>query len=648
MKIIKLLLDSVALCFISILILTFSLKEADASFPKASFVIHVTGWDRQHSKQDVYNTIDAIAKKEKIQIYKSIVQIKTDSHKMVYSFNSKDKKVKNYQMIKYDELLTKDIRGNYFIVGKDFDANDINQQLQHIGIDSELYSINKLIIFLSIINDKGLIFPIISLLFIYLFYYFYNINMHFKSFAIKKLHGYSFLKIIFEDSKRIILYYCALSTIYSLILFIILLNLNLLDNLWIFTIRFIMAMLCFYCLLFLIRLISYLLYIRLNISQTLKGKKPYNLISTITMFCKICIIYILTLLIVHNIGIFNSLKQIKETEPYWSKLDDYYCLELAPFKYNEAEVADIAKKLHHMINITEKDSLSLLIKTNNLYHPKPTNFTPDNGNVIFINENFIHLYKDILQVHFINQTEPNTIEVLLPPNANHTKKDIQNEFKSWVKFQQNFPNQNKEVKFLSSTENYKMYTFDTRSELKNTFTYNPAIALVNTDDLGDNFYYASVSQGSYLFKDYKKINNYLTQYHLNHIVSGVTNYKSIIWNEIKELNLSYFIVSCSIILSSITLLLITIFDIQQYFDKNQKMLLIRKIHGFGLLKNHYQYFLFSNLIIVSVGACAWLTIKHHLVPSLFLFLLCLQILLQSLYIKKLENTHFIKIKELSS
>lgn len=646
MKIFKLLLDIVTLCLIAALIMIFSLKEAEESFPNSNYVLHITSWDRQFTKDEVYKKIESVAKKEHIKIYKSIPPSHHTNNKEVYSFSKTNENIPNYRLVKYSEILSKDIRGNYFIIGNNFNINYMNQQLQQKGVHSELYSINKVMLFLSVISDKGLIFPTGSLLLIYLFYYFHKTNMQYKSFAIKKLHGYSIRKIIFENARQSILYYGALSFISTFLLFIILSNRSLIGDISLFIFRFIVSVIALYIVLFIISLISYLLYIRLNISQTIKGKKPYHLIRTITVFSKLCITYMLIFLVIQNIGVYHSLAQIKETKTYWNKLDDYYCLEIAPFKYTESEIEDISKKLHRMINISEKRNHSLLIKNNNIYRPKHTNFTPDNGNVVFVNENFIHFYNDTLQNQFSNKTSSNTVELLLPPNTNHMKQQIHNSFKAWLSFQQNNSNQTKDIKLLSSNKNYEIYTFDTRSDLKNTFAHSPIIALVNAEDLGDNFYYAAVSQGSYLFKNEKMTNNYLNHYDLTNVISGITNYKSIVLNEYHDLNIKFLVIICSIMLSFLTLLLITIFDIHQYFNKNQKLLLIRKMHGFSLFKNHYLYLLWSNCIIIIVGLFALLTIQNMLVVPLFATLLCLQIFIQSLYIKKLEYTNFIKIKEL--
>ncbi|PNZ07131.1 hypothetical protein CD144_07385 [Staphylococcus equorum subsp. linens] len=197
-----------------------------------------------------------------------------------------------------------------------------------------------------------------------------------------------------------------------------------------------------------------------------------------------------------------------------------------------------------------------------------------------------------------------------------------------------------------TNDNFEIYTFDTRSSLKNNFSKNPLVVLIDTTDLGNNFYYSSVTQGSYLFKDYENTNKYLKEYGLEDVVSGVTNYKDIVLKDFEDLNLKILIVSISILLSFITLVLTIIFDIQQYFEKNIKFLMIRKIHGFNLIKNNSKYLLLSNGLVILVGVISITVMKNIAILLLFIFIIIIQILIQSIYINKLEKNNLINLKEL--
>ncbi|PTI67616.1 hypothetical protein BU102_12945 [Staphylococcus xylosus] len=148
-----------------------------------------------------------------------------------------------------------------------------------------------------------------------------------------------------------------------------------------------------------------------NIPQAIKGKKPYTLIRTVTIICKIFILFILSYLLIKNINTYDSIKRIKETEAFWSNLNDYYIIELAPFKYTELEERDIAKKFHALVKETEEKHESILIRNNNLYQPSLKNYSPDNGNVILVITLFtIFLFIQItIQIIYIARLEKTNI-----------------------------------------------------------------------------------------------------------------------------------------------------------------------------------------------------------------------------------------------
>ena len=99
-------------------------------------------------------------------------------------------------------------------------------------------------------------------------------------------------------------------------------------------------------------------------------------------------------------------------------------------------------------------------------------------------------------------------------------------------------------------------------------------------------------------------------------------------------------------MSFITLVLTIIFDIQQYFEKNMKFLMIRKIHGFNLIKNNSKYLLLSNGLVILVGVISITVMKNSAILLLFIFIIIIQILIQSIYINKLEKNNLINLKEL--
>ncbi|PTI45131.1 hypothetical protein BU111_13700, partial [Staphylococcus xylosus] len=188
--------------------------------------------------------------------------------------------------------------------------------------------------------------------------------------------------------------------------------------------------------------------------------------------------FILSYLLIKNFNTYDSIKRIKETEAFWSNLNDYYIIELAPFKYTELEERDISKKFHALVKETEEKHASILIRNNNLYQPSLKNYSPDNGNVIFVNKHFLSLYKGLLQKYLAHVNTKNNITLLLPPSTRTNTNDIKNDFKDWIKFQQDVLNQQDTLKIIQVKHNFEIYTFDTKSHLKNSFSKNPIVVLL--------------------------------------------------------------------------------------------------------------------------------------------------------------------------
>ncbi|WP_419795862.1 DUF1430 domain-containing protein [Staphylococcus equorum] len=77
-----------------------------------------------------------------------------------------------------------------------------------------------------------------------------------------------------------------------------------------------------------------------------------------------------------------------------------------------------------------------------------------------------------------------------------------------------------------------------------------------------------------------------------------------------------------------------------------KFLMIRKIHDFNLIKNNSKYLLLSNGLVILVGVISITVMKNSAILLLFIFIIIIQILIQSIYINKLEKNNLINLKEL--
>ncbi|PTE38902.1 hypothetical protein, partial [Staphylococcus equorum] len=65
-----------------------------------------------------------------------------------------------------------------------------------------------------------------------------------------------------------------------------------------------------------------------------------------------------------------------------------------------------------------------------------------------------------------------------------------------------------------------------------------------------------------------------------------------------------------------------------------------------LIKNNSKYLLLSNGLVILVGVISITVMKNSAILLLFIFIIIIQILIQSIYINKLEKNNLINLKEL--
>ena len=85
----------------------------------------------------------------------------------------------------------------------------------------------------------------------------------------------------------------------------------------------------------------------------------------------------------------------------------------------------------------------------------------------------------------------------------------------------------------STVKNVSVFLLIT-TNLKFGYLDSPIVMLLTPDDLTGDFYLAAVSQGGYLFKDLDTLKQLLKDNHLEEEISGITNYKDSVLNELNE------------------------------------------------------------------------------------------------------------------
>ncbi|EZY75336.1 hypothetical protein V066_02758, partial [Staphylococcus aureus R0615] len=165
MKKFKLFLDFSTLLLISGLLFLFSFKESEEIIPESSNILTISNWDKSNIKPKVLDAIESSAKKHNIQIVKLTKDF--DNKKSIFVFNAKrnhHELIKNKtSLLTSSDLLNKEIKGKYYIVGESFNTDALTNELNKVGLTADVEYINRNILFFELVIDNDLLVPFIFL-----------------------------------------------------------------------------------------------------------------------------------------------------------------------------------------------------------------------------------------------------------------------------------------------------------------------------------------------------------------------------------------------------------------------------------------------------------------------------------------------------
>lgn len=654
MKWFKIILDVTVILLISTLLFLYTYKENEQALPSSKYLVEVTEWDHRYNKQDIFNTITQFAEKEHITIYKVMPNYQNEKiNKDIYVFNSTQQASLNsfnttqkYNYINEKELIKRDVKGKYIITDSHFNDKKLKSTLKTKGVTIETHHLDRVTMVIGLIAEMNLMIPIIALLLVYLLYYIYDKNIHFKAYAVKTLHGYTLPKMIFEKLGLKCTYWLLLFIIQVVISYMILLLLNYNGNLKLYMIRLSVITGIFLIIISVINLWTYLMLLNLNIANMIKGKQHFKTIRLINTCAKGVLLALLTIVIIQNMSVITELNKIKSSEKYWKILDDYYTVEFAPSNGNEEVQNKRMIASHQLIKDSEKHHNTILIKANNPHSIK-NNYSPYEGKVVFVNQTFWDLYNKYYPTGLTMNNNKDVLEVLLPTKYKSQFKKVNNEYREWFNTLKDKHYKDGKINIsLANKDDYHIFSFNNRSISDLILVPSPIIVNVQSTDLWDDFYYSMLSQGGYLFKDYDTLVKNIEKYNLENDVSGITNYKDSIMQEYRDNNIKLVIYIVSEIIIAIVAIIIILFDVKYYFDQNKKRILIEKIHGYTALRSNYKYLMMSNLFLIFVGLVTYYYFTSSHLLSIFSFMIVLQLLLQLFTLRHFEQKSQQVIKEL--
>ncbi|HCY4752600.1 TPA: bacteriocin-associated integral membrane family protein, partial [Staphylococcus aureus] len=409
--------------------------------------------------------------------------------------------------------------------------------------------------------------------------------------------------------------------------------LNYTGNLDLFILRLVLLSCLFILTISVINLWTFLMLLNLNIANMIKGKQHFKTIRFINTVCKSILLVLIASVMIENTSVIKDLNKIKETEKYWNVLDDYYTIEFAPYHETKQSLIDNMLRSEQLVKASEAENNAILFK------PKGDsvdndNFSPDEGNVILVNNQFWSIYYKQFQPDIPIKNQKNNVEVIIPQKFHAMRNEINQAYHSWFEFVQNKNNKENKlsIQFINKND-YRIFSFDARDSRHLSFIEAPIIVNVQASDLSNDFYYAMISQGGYLFKNYDALVKNIEKYHLDGEISGITNYKDSVMEMYHENNLKLTVLNFSQIIIAIILIIIILFDVKYYFEQHRKLLVIKKLYGYSTLRANYQYLLINNIVVVFIGILTNVILHSQYIMMIFATIIVVQILLQicSLY-----------------
>lgn len=213
MKWMKHLLDVVTLTLISLFLILVLYEEDSEILTGSRVMLEVESWDYQHSKAEVFEKFEKVAKDADIAIFKVVIDHKEHQiDKAIYAFNEKANHhtiapmntTYSYHHLTHDQLMQRDVRGDYFILDDIGNKEQLKVALESVGLKVRMGSVQSWMIYGDVLINRGLLLPFVTLLIIYLLYHLHYRSRNFKTYATMRLHGYRFFNIFFLNIKKIL------------------------------------------------------------------------------------------------------------------------------------------------------------------------------------------------------------------------------------------------------------------------------------------------------------------------------------------------------------------------------------------------------------------------------------------------------------
>lgn len=632
----------------SVAFLLFSsvLKEYDTeTIPNAQTCIQVNSDEHKNTKSKIFATFSKLARKGNYQFtLVQLVNINNKSIKSVHSFNSNGIQLFSYykesavNIIGNNNMQLEDDRGKYYTTAKGNELLKLKAKLTKLGLNYDTYKVSLFKHLEASAFSNGYLPIIISIFSILLIIMFIEKIFQFKKYAILQLNGLTIKQIILRDIKSNYLVYLGAITLALLAYLIYLLFiLNLMC--FISIAKYVVCIYLFIIFIYLILdLLSYSSLFLINIYPAIQGKsysKPFVITGYLLKICLVLIVAINTRSLHNEINIFVKDQNIMKM---WINHHSGYTLQfknISNIGHQEENV--LGEKTRHLLNISHNTIMS---KNSQEFHPDIYDTTPEDGNILIINKNYLKYNNIVLSNNSIANKDylrPNYINVLIPRDRVKQKRKFSKNLKLFLSFQRELPGSNKEkfkklkINWIEYKKNQYIFNYTIGKDIRDSISKDPIIILDN-NLFSDNFYLATATQGMIQFNNFEELKKNINKLFLKNYIAGITDAKTRLSDFNIKLSRQIVLIGIITLISVSQLLLVIIFISITFLQKHRLKMAIIKIFGQSNGKIILKFWLFNvvgdALLIILLIVLRheslqifWYLVPYLIVESIVIFIL---------------------------
>ncbi|MDY0943233.1 DUF1430 domain-containing protein [Priestia megaterium] len=485
-----------------------------------------------------------------------------------------------------------------------------------------------------------IIFILISLSFLY------YILLNYKELAIKKMFGYSDRELIFKHlMKENVLIHAIALGIVIIFQVIYLFFYNRMSRFLDFSSGWVVWQLVFTFVSILFGLAPFLMVYHIKIAEMLKNKKPLKLVQFLNYSSKLIFSIILVILFINFFNNYQEFTAQNSNYEKWNTTKNYSFYEIRDTSTGDRDIwaYEVGVKSKKLFNLASEKGAMLVKPSDSIVYKefieseqsipvreKGNEYDPEEGNTIQVNPNYLRnnpVYGLNGEKIKLKENFGDNLIVLVPEKYRDFEKDIFKRYKEWYQFKRFIdedtyykntgkkvkPHKEVEVKLVFIKNRQKHFLYNPNLEIENqNYVKDSLLVVVNSQNMGGDSYLNYLSAG-YFFphindssNPYKELKNDIKLADLQDTIlttpllySVVDGYMFNLQNEIKmNLFLSILLLSIEII--------ITIFMVLNYLERNKLIHSVQKINGFSFFKRHNKFFSMVSLfwLIICLGLLA--------------------------------------------